>query len=156
MRDNGSGRREWTEHYARKMPGKEWLKLSAVDTAVRDLSPLRGHPALKEIVLSGTPVTDVSPLATIPTLDMVWLYGTAVEDVSCLAGLPLLKDLNLRKKKVTDLSSFQGAGGYPGHCPLRQWSGFSGLDEGFPGRESDLAIRYLLWECSLNRKGEGC
>ena len=84
------------------------MKLSAVDTAVRDLSPLRGHPALKEIVLSGTPVTDVSPLATIPTLDMVWLYGTAVEDVSCLAGLPLLKDLNLRKTKVTDLSAFRG------------------------------------------------
>ena len=39
---------------------------------------------------------------------MVWLYGTAVEDVSCLAGLPLLKELNLRKTKVTNLSSFRG------------------------------------------------
>lgn len=79
-----------------------------MDTAVSDLSPLAGHPSLKELTLSCTKVTDVSPLAAIPTLEMVWLYGTAVEDVSCLADLPRLNDLNLRKTQVTDLSAFKG------------------------------------------------
>lgn len=83
-------------------------ELSVVDTAVSDLSPLAGHPSLKELTLSSTKVTDVSPLATIPTLEMIWLYGTAVEDVSCLAALPRLNDLNLRKTQVVDLSAFKG------------------------------------------------
>ena len=83
-------------------------QLSAWKTAIQDLTPLAGHPSLRDINLNSTKVTDVSPLADIPTLERVWLYGTAVEDVSCLASLPRLNDLNLRKTQVVDLSAFKG------------------------------------------------
>lgn len=79
-----------------------------------------------------------------------------IESLEGLAGLGQLAWLNLHNNpELGNLGGLRMRALFPadcvrgcqrrgmghggcGHCPLRQWPGLSGLDEGFPGRESNL------------------
>lgn len=53
-------------------------RLDARATAVSDVSALRGHPAIEELVLAQTAVASIEPLEAMPKLKRVYLWKTAV------------------------------------------------------------------------------
>ena len=66
-------------------PGLRRLRLS--NTAVADLTPLKGQP-IEELYLDGTAITDLAPLAGLP-LKVLDIADTKVTDLTPLAGLKL-------------------------------------------------------------------
>ncbi len=66
-------------------PGLGRLRLS--NTAVADLTPLKGQP-IEELYLDGTAVADLAPLAGLP-LKVLDIADTKVTDLTPLAGLKL-------------------------------------------------------------------
>src|SRR5262249_41687935 len=104
---------------------------------VTDISPLRGVPELKGLILRGlaapgrSKLRDLGPLQGM-NLEWITAYGNAIEELTPLRGMPLkqlhcmdtpirdltplagmpLADLNIRGTAVTDLKPLQA-------CPLK-------------------------------------
>lgn len=88
---------------------QQGLTLDLTDTAVEDLSPLRGMP-LAKLGIERTKVTDLNPLKGMPLINLS-LPSTRVSDLRPLVGMPLTY-LDLRATAVTDLSPLK-------HLPIR-------------------------------------
>jgi serine/threonine protein kinase len=79
--------------------------------AVKDLSPLRALPRLKELACGGPAefqgqVNDLSPLRGL-ALKTLWVYDNPVSDLSPLAGMSL-EELHCYRTQVEDLTPLKG------------------------------------------------
>ena len=71
---------------------------------LHDISPLRGFPNLRQLVLANCEVADLSVLSSFPELEYLILYNVPkVTDISTLASLANLSFLVLWNTDVTDL-----------------------------------------------------
>ncbi len=82
----------------------EILQLSG--NQIKDLTPLRGMPALRVLHLTDNPLTDLAPLAQLPLRELL-IDCTRVRDLSPLKGVRL-KLLHIAVTPVRDLSPLKG------------------------------------------------
>lgn len=98
-------------------------KFRCDENRIRDVSPLKDHPTLKILDISGNGAThvcripmlkrvymsdnsisDLSPLGECRLLETVFCMYNSAEDISFVRNLPYLKELVLAYNSVTDLS----------------------------------------------------
>lgn len=81
--------------------------LNIANTAVSDLTPLKGRTTLTYLDIGDTKVSDLSPLSGLPLTGLI-VRNTQVSDLSPLSGMKLeILDI-LNCKDVTDLSPLSG------------------------------------------------
>lgn len=89
-----------------------WQRLSAIDNAITDLSPLAMHSPLEErpsADLAGNPITTLAPLSGVPWGNL-GLARTGFQDLSQLVDPTLdVGGLDLRGNGITDASALAGA-----------------------------------------------
>ena len=73
--------------------------------AIKDLSPLIGHP-LTTLYLDGTDVSDLTPLAEMP-LTTLLIANTPVSDLEPLKGMPI-ENLHIWNSAVTSIEPLRG------------------------------------------------
>ncbi|RLB53116.1 MAG: hypothetical protein DRJ42_12895 [Deltaproteobacteria bacterium] len=85
---------------AEGLPGLRLLWLH--NTAITDLSPLRGLRSLLELDLGGLAVDDFNVLGDLPSLEHLDFHGTKFSDLSVLESLPNLVSARLTSTKVRE------------------------------------------------------
>lgn len=97
--------RPWDTRFVVKSDGQ--LELDLSDTAVVDLSPLKGMPLSVLNLRNCEHIMDLSPLSLLP-LRALTLDGTGVSDLAPLKEMKL-EELSLAGTRVSDLSPLSGS-----------------------------------------------
>lgn len=80
--------------FMRDLPGVESLNIMS-DPALRELSPVSGHPTLESIYVQGGQSIDLAPLGTLPKLRYAYLRSRCVENIEALESCALLDHIGL-------------------------------------------------------------